>query len=1217
MQIKDMFAKKIDREIQGVIIVGQGEETNVSQELEEYVVTRELQKHFADFFNAYKKSIDGNTPKMGVWISGFFGSGKSHFLKILSYLLDNKLVGDKHAIDYFIDDKKITDNKVLSDMQLAANIPADVVLFNIDSKSESNGKQNKDAIVNVFLKVFNEMQGFCGSMPHIADLERRLVEVGRFDEFKEAFEDEYGDPWEESRKDFDFIQDSVVDALVSMDYMSEAAARNWCEKAIEPYTISIEDFAKRVKAYIDSKEENHHVVFLVDEIGQYIGDDSKLMLNLQTVTEELGKECLGRAWVIVTSQQDIDSITKVKGNDFSKIQGRFDTRLSLSSANVDAVIKKRILDKTDTAAQTLRLLYEQKATIIKNLIVFNDSAEKKLYADENDFTESYPFVPYQFNLLASVLTSIRTHGASGKHLSEGERSMLALFKESASTLKEKEMGVIVPFHRFYDALENFLDHSHKGVISKAYSNSYINPEQKDSDVFAINVLKTLFMIKYVMEIESNIDNITSLMIENIDDDRIELKGKVEEAIKILMSQMLVQKNGNLYVFLTDEEQEINNEIEKENVEMSEVITKISEMIFEDIFTEKKYRYPEFGGRYSFSFNQIVDDRPYKSNQTCDIGLRILTPWYDGGMDDATLRMMSGQCREVLVVLPNDDEFLTEMRAYLKIEGFLRKNTSAKLAKYEEIKETKRVEMRERNDNAKLYLTEGLKEATIYVNGVIARLSSKEVNNKISEAIGRLVQTVFHKLSYIDTAMGESDIRKLLQSTNQMQMQLGGGTVANTHALDDVQGYIAMNSRNHMKTSMKSVKDRFMKAPYGFVEDDINWLVACLFKRGDLSFNVNGISVNLNNKSEDDIISYITKKAFVEKLLMEERVRVSEKDKKAVRDVMKEVFNTTVTTEDEDSIMKDFQRSSSNMINEMDKLEVYYKQYDYPGKNVIDTGKRLLKSVIQISGALEFFSYVSKYRETFFDMAEDYEPVKTFFNGEQQNIFKRSLDMLAIYDDSKTYIVDRELEEVIEKMRSILKQDKPYKNIPQLPELRERFMERYSNILEEQSEPVKDSIKQDRSRVLEVLNTKSYKDEKLARYTNAFDELLDGAEQCNNISTLRSFADKADALKLRLLNEMTEEDNRIAQEVAKRLKIEQEKRNEEAKQRGEEVKAEAFIEDVKQEFKVRTTKNISIKTVAKTASWRLESSEDIEKYLAILRENLLKEIKEDTIINIEL
>ena len=180
MKIKDMFAKKIDREIQGVIIVGQGEDANVSQELEEYVVTRELQKHFADFYSAYKKGIVGTTPKMGVWISGFFGSGKSHFLKILSYLLENRQVGDRKAMDYFVEDKKIVDPMVLADMKLAADTPTDVILFNIDSKSETNGKQNKDAIVNVFLKVFNQMQGFCGSIPHVADLERRLSEEGRY-----------------------------------------------------------------------------------------------------------------------------------------------------------------------------------------------------------------------------------------------------------------------------------------------------------------------------------------------------------------------------------------------------------------------------------------------------------------------------------------------------------------------------------------------------------------------------------------------------------------------------------------------------------------------------------------------------------------------------------------------------------------------------------------------------------------------------------------------------------------------------------------------------------------------------------------------------------------------------------------------------------------------------------------------------------------------------
>ena len=1210
MKVKDMFAKKIDREIQGVIIVGQGEDANVSQELEEYVVTRELQKHFTDFYTAYKKGIVGTTPKMGVWISGFFGSGKSHFLKILSYLLENRQVGDRYALDYFIEDKKIIDPMVMADMKLAADTPTDVILFNIDSKSESTGKQNKDAIVNVFLKVFNQMQGYCGSIPQVAELERRLSEENRYDEFKAAFEEEYGEPWEESRQDFDFIQDSVVDALVSMDFMSEAAARNWCEKAIEPYTISIEDFAKRVKAYIDRRGNNHHVVFLVDEIGQYIGDDSKLMLNLQTVTEELGKECMGKAWVIVTSQQDIDSITKVKGNDFSKIQGRFDTRLSLSSANVDAVIKKRILEKTEPAAQALRLLYEQKATVIKNLIVFNDTAEKKLYADQKDFAEVYPFVPYQFNLLSSVLTSIRTHGASGKHLSGGERSMLALFKESAVKVMDEEMGVIVPFHRFYDALENFLDHSHSGVIIRAYDNNCINPDKKDKDVFAINVLKTLFMIKYVLEIEANIENITSLMIENIDNDRIDLKGRVEEALKVLMRQMLVQKNGSVYVFLTDEEQEVNNEIEKENVETPEIITKSAEMIFEDIFPGKRYTYPAFNGRYAFGFNQFVDDRPYKANQNYDIGLRILTPWYDGSTDDASLRMMSGQRGEVLVILPNDDEFLKEIQSYLKIEGFLRKNTSTQLSKYETIKEAKRVEMRERNANARLYLTESLKEATIYVNGDVARVNGKEVGTRINEAIGRLVQTVYHKLSYIDAPMGEPEIRKMLHASNQISLSLEGGTESNAHALDEVQGFIAMNTRNHMKTSMKSVKDRFMKAPYGYVDDDIHWLVARLFKRGDIAFTVNGAAVSFNNKTEEEIISFITKKTFVEKLLMEERIRVNDKDKKAVRDVMKEVFQATTSAEDEDTIMKNFQRYAQNTIIEIERLEEKYNQYRYPGKRTLDSGKALMRSVVQIQSPLEFFVSVSKMRDDFYDFAEDYEPIKTFFSGEQATIFTRALDMLAIYDDSKTYIVDAELEDVVSQMRFIVHQEKPYQSIPRLPELREKFTACYMTILRQESAPVMTSIDEDWKRVLDVLSTKKYCNSKRNAYFSQFQEIRDGAERCNNISTLRSFEDKASALKLRLLNEMVDLDNKL---IAQKAEEDARRQAEEAKKSGKPVQE---VNVTPAPVKIRKTKNVSIKMMTGTSSWRLESREDVEKYITALRSKLEAQLDGDTILNVE-
>ena len=1223
MLIKEMFEKEIDRDIQGVIIVGQSEAENVAQELDEYVVTKELQKYFTDFFSAYKKGIVGTTPKMGVWISGFFGSGKSHFLKILSYLLANKSVGDKKAIDYFADDSltegkpKIVDRIVLADMKLAADTDTDVVLFNIDAKSDSNSKQNKDAIVNVFLKVFNEMQGFCGAMPFLADMERKLTEEGQYNEFKRKFEEVYGEAWEDSRQDFDFIQDDVVEVLTGMDFMSEAAARNWCEKAAEPYQISIEDFAKRVKAYIDRKGNNHHVVFLVDEIGQYIGEDSKLMLNLQTVTEELGKECMGKAWVIVTSQQDIDSVTKVKGNDFSKIQGRFDTRLSLSSANVDEVIKKRILEKKETPAQTLRLLYGQKATIIKNLITFNDGVEKKLYADENDFACVYPFVPYQFNLLASVLTSIRTHGASGKHLSEGERSMLAMFKESAMEYKECEVGTIMPFHAFYDALENFLDHSHRGVIIRAYENDMINPEHKEK-VFAVDVLKVLFMIKYVDKVVvANIDNITSLMAKGIDDDRIALKGKVEDALKVLMRQNLVQKNGDIYLFLTDEEQEINREIESQSVEMAEIINKVSEMIYEDIFTDKKYKYPAFNGRYSFNFNQIVDDRPYKPTQNFDVGVRILTPASDYGTDETTLRMVSGQGREVLVVLPDDRAFMDEIQRYLKIEKYLRLNTSSALSKYESIKEAKRLEMRERNANAKLFLTESLKDAVIYVNGDRAQINVKEVSARINEALGRLVKTVYHKLDYIDAAMGEDEIRKLLKTSNQITLNLEGGTEPNIHALDDVLQYVAGNSRMHVKTSMKSIKDRFMKAPYGFVEDDVQWLVAKLFKRGELSFSVNGASVTMMNKDVEEIINYITKKAFVEKLMMEERVRVQDKDKKVVRDILKELFHTSSPSDDEDAVMDYFISFANKLITELRVMKKDYDRAKYPGLKVIEEGIRIMSDIVQIQSPVEFFQTVSKKQDDLFDFAEDYEPIKAFFTGEQKGIFDKSLLYLEKYDDSKTYIVDAELESVVDEIRTIVKKDKPFSDIPKLPELLKKFTDAYSKVLDEQLAPVLASVAESQKRVFEVLNKKEYKESKINPYNDMFFEIQNGAESCTNVSTLRGYADRAEALKIRLLNEMDKTDQDIAlkkaEEVRKKLEAE-------AKENGryDTDLIEQQVSKVAEEngYHSQHIKNVTFKKISKSSSWRIESVEDLDKHLNELRNNLLLELADNTIVNVE-
>ena len=286
MKIGDMFEKPINREINGVIKVGQKDEQNVYQELNEYVVTDELRKHFKEFFSVYNNSINNPTDNIGVWITGFFGSGKSHFLKILSYILDSeRIVKDmdnpgvtRRPIDFFKEDKKIEDPIVIADMISSSNVSTDVILFNIDSKS-SNSESEKDKILDVFLKVFNDMRGYCTEYPFLADFEKKLEQENKYVEFKKTFNLITGDVWEEVRDEYYYITDEIVETIVKIDFMSEDAANNWAEKAEDNFSMSIEKFAREVNSYCNSKGKNHHVVFLVDEVGQYIGEDTKLMLN--------------------------------------------------------------------------------------------------------------------------------------------------------------------------------------------------------------------------------------------------------------------------------------------------------------------------------------------------------------------------------------------------------------------------------------------------------------------------------------------------------------------------------------------------------------------------------------------------------------------------------------------------------------------------------------------------------------------------------------------------------------------------------------------------------------------------------------------------------------------------------------------------------------------------------------------------------------------------
>ncbi|SPF40064.1 conserved hypothetical protein [Candidatus Desulfosporosinus infrequens] len=1193
MKIYNMFQKNIDRPIQGVVKIGQDSNEIITAELDEYVVTKELNRHFDKFFGGYCKGMTTRTDKMGVWISGFFGSGKSHFLKILSYLLSSDTYNGKKAISYF--DGKIADSRILADMQLVAGTSADVVLFNIDAEADSDSKTNKDAIVKVFMKVFNKTQGFCGSMPWIADLERQMIKDGVYDSFRARFQELSGHEWEDAREDFYFEEDNIVQALADTTKMSIDAARNWYNKSEENYSLDINGFARRVREYIEAKSKEtgkkHFVIFLCDEIGQYIGSDSGLMLNLQTVVESLGTECGGQAWVIATSQQDIDSITKVDRDNFSKIIGRFDTRLSLSSANVDEVIKKRLLAKTDAAADKLRLLYAEKAAVIKNLITFSsDTPEKRLYNSAEDFVDVYPFIPYQFNLLQAVFTGIRTHGASGKHLSEGERSLLNAFQEAAVQYANFDDGILIPFDAFYRTIETFLDHNIKAVIIKAaesagFDNGALQP-------YDVEVLKVLFMVKYISNVlPANLENITTVMLQTIDQDKIEAKKRIDTSLRRLEEQKLIIKNGNQFIFLTNDEQDINREIREIRIDISEIIDKVGDDIFSTLFgLNKKYRYNH---RYDFSFNTIIDDRP-RGAQKEEIGIRVLTPMYaHGSASEPELKALSMRERNVIVALPPDMSFINEMEQAMQIERYIRRNAGkASTDVVEDIKTTKSREAKQRVDRCRELIFEALKKADLYVNSNKLDIKEKQPSERINDSFKTLVEGIYTKQNYITKPFHTNDDLREVLTVKDTQVVIKGmeASVPNHLALGEMGDVVTRSSYKNMPTTMRTLMDNFNKIPYGWKDMDIAGIVLTLFKKQEIRLELGGESIV---PSDLNIINYVTKREYLDRVLVKMRVKISSALLQNVKHLAKNVFGRSDLPGDEDGLMARFKElASSELSRNEGSIKDLLHEYDkarYPGKTVLESGRKPLEQIEKIKETKAFYDYLVEEKDALLDYEEDVQDVKKFFKN-QRDIFDKALKMLAIYEGNRSYVLDPETIKIIEDIEHITSLPSPYSEIHKLPELIEQFIKHFGDLLETECEPIRTDIAADKTETLADLERRSFRDFFSGKVQADFSALLDRLSQANNIYEAIAMRTESDRMKQRFIQSFDEEEVRLAAEQAK------------------------LGDDVVIQPPVWKTKTVSVKTLFHGTNL-VSSKEDIDKLLDELRKKLEAQLEENSTLKI--
>ncbi|MEK5233489.1 BREX system P-loop protein BrxC [Lysinibacillus sp. FSL K6-0232] len=1181
MLLKEMFLKDIERDIRGVIKVAQTNEADIYQELDEYVVTQELHKHFSKFYENYLKGVQGKTDKMGVWISGFFGSGKSHFLKILAYLLENRAVQGKKPVDFF--DEKIKDALVYANMKRTADVDTEVILFNIDSKSSLDNKSKEDAILRVFMKVFYEHRGYYGDIPGVAEMEKYLDKQGVYETFKTEFHALAGEPWEERRNSFYFDADYVIGALVKATNMTEESARNWFESGVNNFEISIEKFAKDVKEYIDSKGPNFHLVFLVDEIGQYIGDNRNLMLNLQTLTEDLGTYAQGKVWIMVTSQESIDSIIKVKGDDFSRIQGRFDTRLSLSSISVDEVIKKRILEKYPHVLDKLRADYPNKSAILKNLISFKEStADLRGYEDDMEFAEVYPFVPYQFKLLQNVFEQVRKHGSSGKHLSEGERSMLSAFKEAGLQYKDAEEGSLIPFYAFYDTIKEFLNPS----ISRVIEGASMNPALKD-DPFNIDLLKVLFMIKYIKELPANIDNIATLMVTHIDEDKLELKEKIKVALRKLMSQTLIGKNGDNYLFLTDDEQDINREIKQLNVDENLVKRELAQYIFNDLYEEKRFTYSK---QYSFSYNQVMDEKPY-GNQTSNIGIQILSPLSDHyAKSDQELMMMSSGNGETILKLGGNEAYVEEMEEALRIEEYRKKKNITQLPEnIQNILNNKQAEARERRRRVRELLEEAIKDGAFFVNGDKMDIKGSTVKEKMTTAFKHLVDNVYTKLGYVKEHLdNERELISILASDDQ-QISFDEQMIQSPNALakSEVYDYIDLQEQLNKQVRVKLVYDRFVDKPYGWKQLDIAGLLGQLLKeqRIRIRYNSEYLEPEIDTNK---LLTVFGKTTEADKGIITKRVKVDEALLRTARRICKEVFNTTDLADDEDGLAKDIRSLIAKQIDEINSFKVRYEGRKYPGLSLLNKG---LEYFGQFNNQLDNASFFLKLKEMEDDLAdweEDIVYVKSFFESNQKDIFDRGLAGLIKYEENKSYLSGNVVEKAMHQLRNIVEDPIPYKNIKDIPDLLHELEQQIEAVLVEKKANANEKLQADYNELVLQATQYGVSNETKQRVEQYYQGLKGSIEQFTDIFKVDATISQSNSYKEKTLKE-------IRQEI-----IEWQRKKAEEQKRNAGTVVELPIEPVVQKQTVKVKELVTVKT--------LSTEEEVDLYINTLSHKLKEIIK---------
>lgn len=1005
MFIKEIFVKNIERDIQSVVKALDNVKNEIS-EIDEYVVTEEIFSFIKKFVHSYKNAFLKCNDEIGFWISGFFGSGKSHFLKILYYILNN--VG----VDVLIKNNLCL-NQIREDIKFLSDIRKDVILFNIDSKCRKD-----DSILDIFVNEFNSIRGFSKNYGFVCEFEEQLIDENIFEIFKDKFLKYSGVQWEVGREKFYFYRDSLFKSLSESKNLNLKMSEKYFLDIEKNYKMNIEKFSDKVKSYILKNGENFNLVFMIDEVSQFIADDVNKMLNLQTIVEELSNKCLGKVFIVVTSHVDIISISKNKKYDFSKIQGRFANKFYLSSINMDEILYKRILLKKDIFSDEIGKIYERKEYFIRNILKFDfvyDSDIMKI--NKEIFTYAYPFFPYQLKILQDVIYFMMKNNVISDEISKGERSFINFFQSVLLNFKDYNLGKVVPFHMFYEPISDFIDYNHKYIFSILVNHEKLNN-------FDINILKVLFLIKYVPNIIPTINTITSLSISDIDE-KNDFKNIVSESLKKLIDEGFVNNDGDKFYFLSKVERDVNYKILSINVSSNEIKEFLCEEIFNKICKIGKFKYQK---KAVFNINQILDDLNYKVYSKNSLGLKILTTNYDEKFSMDSIRVLSSIENNVIIYFNNDKNLIDEINLYLKLGKFLKYGKSDLKDNFKEILSEKEIEFKNRLSRIEIFIINCIKNSNIFVNGEEISTNFVDVNDIVKNSINKLIVCRFNKFDYINKSVDSlENIIKIFEDDEALQKILKLNSLFLNELFNFIDGFEKIN--------FEEIINYFKNIPYGFNKNDVLFGILYFLKIGKL-FCENGFN---------EIINLISEKSSIDELEIIKSREISLRDFNSYKKLFGELFDKKYLNDDFNDFFhecKEDLKILSLKICEVKSL--INENYLHPDKNFVENLEISINDLLN-SDLYKFIKILKNNEKLIMDF-EKFEIVYNFYTSVQFEIFKKGISVFEIFIRDKNFIDDENLKNKAFLIEEILKNENPYGEISKLKIYINEFVDDHEKIL---------------------------------------------------------------------------------------------------------------------------------------------------------------------------